>query len=73
MAAAGRNARKYHLSFPPLRAAAHTALRLGGRLAPAMMVRQFDWLYRHDVTAGASNPATALTLAATGQPLPPAT
>lgn len=48
---ANGNARKYHLQFPPLRAAAHLALRLGGTLAPARMVRQFDWLYRYDVTS----------------------
>lgn len=47
---ANRNARKYHLGFPPLRGAAHLALRLGGALAPARMVHQFDWLYRYDVT-----------------------
>lgn len=51
--AASRNAWKYHLSFPPLRAAGHMVLRLGGRIAPAAMVRQFDWIYRHDVTGGA--------------------
>jgi len=48
--AASRNAWKYHLSFPPLRWAAHTALRAGGRIAPVRMMRQFDWLYGHDVT-----------------------
>jgi len=48
--AANRNAWKYHLSFPPLRWAAHTALRAGGALAPIRMMRQFDWLYGHDVT-----------------------
>jgi salicylate hydroxylase len=48
--AANRNAWKYHLSFPPLRWAAHTALRAGGALAPTRMMRQFDWLYGHDVT-----------------------
>lgn len=48
--AASRNAWKYHLAFPPLRWAAHTALRAGGRFAPARMMRQFDWLYGHDVT-----------------------
>ncbi len=47
---ANGNARKYHLRFPPLRGAAHLALRLGGALAPARMVHQFDWLYRYDVT-----------------------
>ncbi|MDF1854117.1 FAD-dependent monooxygenase [Pseudooceanicola sp.] len=52
VAVASRNAWKYHLSLPPLRAAAHAALRLGGRLAPAAMLHQFDWIYRHDVTGG---------------------
>ena len=49
--AANGNARKYHLRFPPLRRAAHLALSLGGRVKPEAMVRQFDWIYRHDVTA----------------------
>lgn len=48
--AANRNAWKYHLSLAPLRWAAHTALRAGGTLAPTRMMRQFDWLYGHDVT-----------------------
>ncbi|HCX66273.1 MAG TPA: monooxygenase, partial [Rhodobiaceae bacterium] len=48
--AANRNAWKYHLSFPPLRWAAHGVLRAGGALAPDRMLRQFDWLYGHDVT-----------------------
>ncbi|MCE8536513.1 FAD-dependent monooxygenase [Ruegeria pomeroyi] len=52
IAAANGNAWKYHLRSP-LRGPAHLALSLGGRLAPARMVRQFDWLYRHDVTMGA--------------------
>jgi len=52
--AASRNARNYHLSFPPLRAAAHAALRLGGRLAPERMLGRFDWLYGHDVTTAES-------------------
>ncbi|MEQ8903077.1 MAG: FAD-dependent monooxygenase [Roseovarius sp.] len=51
--AASRNAWKYHLSFPPLRWAAHTALRAGGALAPDRMMRRFDWLYGHDVTRAA--------------------
>ncbi|MGI3165610.1 FAD-dependent monooxygenase [Pseudooceanicola sp. 200-1SW] len=50
--AANRNAWKYHLRFPPLRLAAHTALRLSGALAPGAMLHQFDWLYAHDVTGG---------------------
>lgn len=52
VAAASGNAWKYHLSFPPLRGAAHAALRLAGRVAPAAMARQFDWIWDHDVTAG---------------------
>ncbi|WP_164658615.1 FAD-dependent monooxygenase [Tropicibacter sp. Alg240-R139] len=48
--AANGNAWKYHLSFPPVRFAAHTTMRLMGRFAPEKMVSQFDWLYRHDVT-----------------------
>jgi len=51
IATANGNAWKYHLSFPPLRLAAHTALRVAGRVAPDRMLRQFDWLYGHDVTA----------------------
>ena len=50
--AANGNAWKYHLRFPPLRRAAHLALSLAGRLTPEKMVRQFDWIYRHDVTSG---------------------
>lgn len=53
--AANGNAWKYHLSFPPLRFAAHTAMRLMGRFAPEKMVNQFDWLYRHDVTGQRSS------------------
>ncbi|WP_428516443.1 FAD-dependent monooxygenase [Roseovarius sp.] len=47
---ASGNAWKYHLSFPPLRLAAHTALRLGGALLPGRVVGQFDWIYGYDVT-----------------------
>lgn len=48
--AATKNATNYHLSFPPLRFAAHTALRIAGRLSPERMIGRFDWLYRYDVT-----------------------
>ncbi len=48
--AANGNARKYHLSFGPLRWAAHSALKLGGALAPTQMMTQFNWLYGYDVT-----------------------
>lgn len=50
IAAANANARNYHLRNPLIRGAAHTLLRLGGSLAPAKVVGQFDWIYRHDVT-----------------------
>ncbi|MBR9764836.1 MAG: NAD(P)-binding protein [Rhodobacteraceae bacterium] len=50
--AATRNAWKYHLRFPPLRLAAHSALRIAGRVAPQRVVGQFDWLYGLDVTGG---------------------
>ncbi len=49
--ASSRNARAYHL-HSPWREAAHAALRLGARIAPDAPLRRFDWLYRHDVTAG---------------------
>ncbi len=48
--AASGNAWKYHLSFKPFRWAAHTGLRVAGKLAPGRMIGQFDWLYGHDVT-----------------------
>ncbi|MGX9350192.1 FAD-dependent oxidoreductase [Shimia sp. W99] len=48
---ASKNAWKYHLSTPPLRAAAHLGLRLGSALAPGRMMAQYDWIYRHDVTS----------------------
>lgn len=48
--AANRNAWKYHLRAP-LAWPAHQILKLGGRFAPQKMVSQFDWIYRHDVTA----------------------
>jgi len=49
--AATRNARNYHLRFPPLRMAAHAVLRVGGALAPAAAIRRYGWLYGHDVAA----------------------
>jgi salicylate hydroxylase len=52
IAAANGNAWKYHLRPAPLRLAAHAVMRLGGALAPDRMMRQFDWLYAHDVTRG---------------------
>ncbi len=52
VAAAAGNARAYHLRGP-LRRGAHLGLRLVGAVAPALMLRRFDWLYLHDVTGGA--------------------
>jgi salicylate hydroxylase len=30
--------------------AAHAVMRIGGAVAPDRMMRQFAWLYDHDVT-----------------------
>jgi salicylate hydroxylase len=49
--AANGNAWRYHLRMPPVRGMAHLLLKLGGAVAPHRMVSQFDWIYRHDVTA----------------------
>ncbi|PHO02569.1 monooxygenase [Rhodobacteraceae bacterium 4F10] len=48
---ANGNAWKYHLSLPPMRFGAHMGLRLVSSLAPKKLLQQFDWIYRHDVTA----------------------
>lgn len=48
--AASGNAWKYHLKDGPVRQLAHLGLSLGSRLVPGLMMRQFNWLYRHDVT-----------------------
>ena len=50
VAAASGNAWKYHLRNRMVRGAAHVALSIGCRLAPGAMMRQFDWIYSHDVT-----------------------
>ncbi|MEE2946115.1 MAG: FAD-dependent monooxygenase [Pseudomonadota bacterium] len=44
------SARKYHLSFPPMRWVAHTGLSALGASAPKKLLGQFDWIYRFDVT-----------------------
>jgi salicylate hydroxylase len=49
--AAEGNAWRYHLRPGPVRWAAHSALRIGSRLAPMRMLGAFDWLYGVDVTA----------------------
>ncbi len=51
--AASKNAQNYHLRPGPMRFAAHSALRLGAKLAPKIAEGQFEWLYGHDVTNGA--------------------
>ncbi|TVQ43626.1 MAG: monooxygenase, partial [Gammaproteobacteria bacterium] len=53
VAAAEGNARVYHLAGPA-RWVAQRLLGLSGRVAPGLALRRFDWLYGHDVTAGAS-------------------
>lgn len=50
ISAANGNARKYHLRNPLVRGVAHLGLGMMGRMAPGAMLRQFDWLYAHDVT-----------------------
>lgn len=47
--AASKNARNYHLTGAK-RTAGHLALKLVGAVAPDLMLRRFDWIYRHDVT-----------------------
>ncbi|WP_318327362.1 FAD-dependent monooxygenase [Sulfitobacter sp. D35] len=51
IAAAESNAWKYHMRPGLARSAAHTALRIASRAAPGLLVGQFDWIYRKDVTA----------------------
>lgn len=53
VAAANANARNYHLTGPR-RLAAHAALRLGSRLAPAAILSRFDWIYDFDPVADIS-------------------
>ena len=48
--AANRNARNYHLRAP-LAHLAHLALRFSSCVAPDAALRQFRWIYDHDVTA----------------------
>ena len=49
VAAANGNAQAYHLCGVK-RSLAHSALKIGGALAPGLALRRFDWLYGHDVT-----------------------
>ena len=48
--AANASACAYHLSGAT-RSLAHTALKLGGALAPGLALKRYDWIYRHNVTA----------------------
>ena len=47
---ANGNAWRYHLRHGPVRFGAHAVMRLGSHLAPSLMIKPFDWLYRYDVT-----------------------
>jgi salicylate hydroxylase len=44
------NAKRYHLRSGPIRLAAHLGLKTVSKVAPSLMLKPFDWLYRHDVT-----------------------
>ena len=48
--AANNNAWRYHLPRGPIRLAAHIGLGLGSRIAPGLMLKQFEWLYGYDIT-----------------------
>lgn len=48
--AANRNARNYHLR-PPMAGLAHLVLRAASKITPNAALRQFGWIYDHDVTA----------------------
>ncbi|MEM6385016.1 MAG: FAD-dependent monooxygenase [Pseudomonadota bacterium] len=50
-AAATRNARNYHLKFPPIRFIGHTLLRTVGAVAPNRVRDGLALIYNHDVTA----------------------
>ncbi|MEZ5686810.1 MAG: FAD-dependent monooxygenase [Paracoccaceae bacterium] len=49
---ANQNAHNYHLTGIK-RMVAHLGLRMVSRMAPAQLLGRFDWVYGHDVTAGA--------------------
>ena len=57
IAAAERNAWRYHLRPGPLRTFAHLGLRIASRIAPGRMVGAFDWLYGYDVTTADTHPS----------------
>ncbi|MDE1130487.1 MAG: FAD-dependent monooxygenase [Ascidiaceihabitans sp.] len=43
------NANRYHLRSGPIRLAAHLGLKTVSTVAPSLMLKPFDWLYRHNV------------------------
>lgn len=47
---ASKNAWKYHLSSGPVRWAAHLGLGVVSKMAPSMLLKQYDWIYGFDVT-----------------------
>lgn len=49
--AANANARNYHFSNPLVRFAGHTVLRTVSAVDSRILLKRFDWLYGHDVTA----------------------
>lgn len=51
IAAANANARNYHHRNALKRRIGHGALSVVSTLAPGLLLRPFDWLYGHDVTA----------------------
>ena len=44
------NAQRDHLRRGPVRLVVHTGLKILSTFAPKLMLKPFDWLYRHDVT-----------------------
>ncbi|SMY09658.1 FAD-dependent monooxygenase [Flavimaricola marinus] len=48
--AANGNGANFHLSGAS-RVAAHTVLRIVGKVAPSLLQSRLNWIYRHDVTA----------------------
>ncbi|MEL7544061.1 MAG: FAD-dependent monooxygenase [Pseudomonadota bacterium] len=56
---AGRNLDMFHRSGPVSAGLVYRVLQLIGHAAPALLQRQQDWIYAHDVTATHSLPDTA--------------
>ena len=47
---AEKNVWKYHLKNPLLRWLAHKGMYICSTLAPQIVLRQYDWIFKHDVT-----------------------